>query len=98
MRNNTHLMKCKIGRGGFSSERSFEIELADGSKLVGTADVRHLMNEKKEGLTDDAPQFEEMVDGFVKCRILRSDDKDRFVVEIPSADVVRVNQDSLVLQ
>lgn len=50
----TQYIPCWIRRGGFSSERLFEIPLMNSDVLVGTANVQYLLDEAK----------------FVQCRII----------------------------
>lgn len=85
---------CKIERGGFSSERTFEIDTPEG-KLVGTAFVDHLRNKQRKPLDETMPAAGNQIEGFVKCRIIRHQD-DRVLVEVPSADVVNVPSNDLV--
>jgi len=90
------LIACKIERGGFSSERSFEIELPDGGKLVGSAFFEHFKDENKYDLDEETPRYGEVVSGYVKCRVLREKEDGRVVVEIPSEDVIAVPAGDLV--
>lgn len=83
-----HWVRCAIELGGFSSERTFEIDLGDGEKLVGTALLEYLRDENFEKLDDDDPHGER-IEGFVACRVLRRTETDIWV-EVPSADVIRV--------
>ncbi len=87
-------IQCKIERGGFSSERTFEIETPQG-KVVGTAFVAHLSDENRKPLGPDIPPVGEQIKGFVKCRIIRRKD-DQALVEFPSTDVMYVPSDELV--
>ncbi len=88
-------IRCTIERGGFASERSFTIKLPNGQTLVGTADVRYLCNEKKQALKEGEPPFNEKIDGYVKCRVVREVNETR-IIEVPSADVVSVPAGDLV--
>ena len=90
----TFFMRCKIGHGGFSSERRFEIELPGGENLVGTAYVEYLVDSDKKPLPEDEPAYGKEIDGFVKCRKIRVDG-DRILVEVPSADILRVTENEL---
>lgn len=89
------LIECEIDRGGFSSERTFEIELPGQQKLVGTAYVEHVLDANKRPLDEDTPQLGNPIRGFVKCRKIRDDDG-RVLIEVPSADVLQVSAESLV--
>ena len=90
------LIACEIDRGGFSSERTFEIELPEQGKLVGTAYVEYLLDENGQPLDEDTPQFGDPIKGFVKCRKIRDGDAETVLIEVPSADVVHVSADSLM--
>lgn len=96
---------CKIEHGAFTNERVFEIELSDkiktyeeGStgKLIGTAHADHLRDQNKGRLGEDEPGYGNSIDGFVLCRKLRESTKGWVIVEVPSADVIHISEDSLV--
>ncbi|MGH7199025.1 MAG: hypothetical protein ACREJB_00360 [Planctomycetaceae bacterium] len=91
-----YLIRCKIERGGFNSERTFEIELPDGCKLVGVAFVEHLLDENKGPLDEDTPGYGEQIEGFVKCRRIRQIDEQKVLIEVPSSDVIHVPNDELL--
>lgn len=88
-------IRCTIERGGFSSERTFEVETSDGGKLVGSADIRYLCDENKNPLDDDEPPFGQRISGFVKCRWIRPIDNQNVLIDLPSADVIHVPADEL---
>jgi hypothetical protein len=90
-----HFIPCQIERGGFSSERTFTIKLADGNALVGTAHVDHLRSEDREPLDDGQPPFGTVLEGFVQCREIENRG-DIVIVEVPSADVIQVPREELV--
>lgn len=96
---------CKIEHGAFTNERVFEIELSDkimtyeeGSvgKLIGTAHTDHLRDQNRDGLREDEPGYGNSIDGFVLCRKLRELTEGWVIVEVPSADVIHVSEDSLI--
>lgn len=86
---------CTIERGGFTTERTFEINTHDG-KIIGTAYIEHLCGADKKPLPEDEPQYGEKLDGFVKCRKIRDIDESTVLVEVPSADVVHVSAKDLI--
>jgi len=88
---NEHIIACKIRRGGFQSERAFEITSAEGEQKIGTAYIEHLLSSTKEQLGNDEPPKGQTIDGFVKCRMLRQLSSDHFLVQVPSGDVVIIS-------
>ena len=100
-----YCIACKIERGAFTNERTFEISLSkdiatlDGKVdgvLVGTAHYEYLRSSAKQQLSEDEPGYGEPIKGFVLCRVLQEIGKGRVVVEVPSADVMYVSEESLV--
>ena len=91
-----YLIRCTIERGGFTSERTFEILLADGGKLVGISNVGHLYDENGKLLSDEEPPFGETITGFVKCRKIRDRVGNTALVEVPSADLINVPEEELL--
>jgi hypothetical protein len=95
MQSESFYIPCRIERGGFSSERTFEIDLPNGMLVVGTSDVRYLRDEGKQPIDEEVPGFGESTSGFVKCRVLRHEDSS-VLIEVPSSDAVYVSKNSLV--
>ena len=87
---------CKIENGGFSSERTFSIRLADGKVLEGTAHVDYLRDSKKRPLREDNPEPGEAISGFVACRKLRELQSGSVLIEVPSEYVIDVQEAELV--
>jgi len=92
-----YFVPCTIKPGGFSSERTFEVKNGCEGQLIGIASVEYLLDESRKPLADDVPGYGQEINGFVKCLLIKSD-KERGVamVELPSDDVVRVSETSLV--
>lgn len=88
MSNKMFFIPCEIERGGFTSERTFEISV-DSGKLIGTADVEYLRTEGRQHLDEDTPSYGEKIRGFVACRKIREED-DEVLVEVPSSDMIHV--------
>lgn len=86
---------CVIDRSGFNSERVFEISLSDGGKLVGTAHVSYLRDADHQRLDDDMPGFDERIEGYVQCRQVEVSRDKGILVELPSADLIRVPAEEL---
>jgi hypothetical protein len=92
---NEFYMPCVIERGGFSSERCFEVELQDGDKLVGLAFVEYVLDENMKPLDKNSPAFGKPIRGFVQCRLLQQIDEKTVLIEVPSSDVIRVPAEKL---
>ena len=90
-----HFVPCQIRRGGFSSERTFEIQLPDDQKLVGLSYVAYLLDANKTPLGRDVPAPGEAIEGYVQCRVLREIDENTVLIEVPSSDVIRFPMDTL---
>jgi len=93
----SYFIPCLIERGGFSSERTFEIDTHEGGKLVGTANIEYLRTASKTTLDEGSPEYGEQISGFVKCRKVHNIDEQNVLVEVPSADVIHVPADSLLV-
>ena len=78
---------CRIQRGGFSSERTFEIRGGNGSS-VGTADIDYLRDGNWNRLDDNEPDENLVIDGYVQCKVLRNVGDDRVLIEVPGARTV----------
>ncbi len=98
-------ISCRIERGAFTNERSFEISLSDKVKgssgenegiLVGTAHRMHLLDTNKKALGEDEPNYGNPVDGFVRCEIIRALPDGWVLVEVPSADLIHVPESELI--
>lgn len=90
---------CTIENGGFSSERTFTIALSRGDALVGTAHVMYLRNQQGQALPEGVPGYGEKLDGYVQCLIVLSPEQagGEAVVEVPSADLIRVSPEELAV-
>ncbi len=99
-----YYIACRIERGAFTNERTFQIRLSPNvryrgeneGQLVGTAHVDHLYNAQRRRLSVDEPAYGETIDGYVLCRKIRELPNGRLLVEVPSADVIHVLEDELV--
>jgi hypothetical protein len=96
MRTPFRMIRCTIERGGFPSERCFTITDVAGREIVGVANVSHLRRADNAPLADGEPPRGEVIDGFVKCRILRAAEPGTVVIDLPSDDVATVPESELV--
>jgi hypothetical protein len=85
-----YLIPCSIERGGFTSERTFEIAAPVGRRVVGTAFVEHLFDANRRPLGEHTPESGQSIRGFVKCRVIRQTDEETALIEVPGAEVIPV--------
>lgn len=95
MPENELFVPCTIRRGGFSSERTFELKLPSGEKLVGLSYVEYLRDQNWDALDKDTPASGQTIEGFVQCRIVQQVDQDSVLIEVPSSDVIRYPANTL---
>jgi hypothetical protein len=89
-------LRCRITRGGFSSERVFRVRLAEGEEYVGVAPVDYFLTEAKAPLpADEPPQRGTAITGHVAARVLSNGSDEAALVSVPSGDVLRVNAGEL---
>ena len=89
-------IRCEIENGGFTSERTFLIQVNDG-KLIGTANVDYLRTEDRKTLHDGHPGYGETINGFVACHVIKYiDQEDTALVELPSSDAIHVPSSELL--
>jgi len=87
------LIPCKIERGGFSSERTFLVDLSD-RQLAGIAHIGHLRDSSRNPLSEEnEPDFDEHIDGYVECRIIRKVSNQAILVEFPNSETVIVQEE-----
>lgn len=93
-----YFIECAIERGGFSSERTFEIDLGENGRLVGMANVEYFRDADKEPLDDETPQYGEKLMGYVACRKIRQTGDGQVLIEVPSSDMIHVQDEVLIPQ
>jgi hypothetical protein len=84
---------CKITRGGFSSERVFEIDVS-GRAVVGMAHVDFVRKDDGSPIGDEPPPGA-TIEGYVQCRVIKRTGDDVVLVELPSGELVPVSEGSL---
>ena len=89
-----YFIPCRIERGGFTSERTFEIDVTGGGRLLGTANADYLRLSDRSALDEDTPSYGEKIDGCVACRKVKEDGQ-TILVEVPSSDVIHVTASEL---
>jgi hypothetical protein len=82
-------VKCRVSRGGFSSERVFRVRLANGAEHVGAAPVDYFLTEQGERLSPDEPgQRGTQVAGWLVGRLVREEPGGNALVSVPSGEVL----------
>jgi hypothetical protein len=82
---------CRFSKGVFSSERAFEVILANGETYVGVAPRHYCWNSSGKFLSETEAQDEE-VSGLLAARVVEELDGDQFAVEVPDGKVLAVRK------
>jgi hypothetical protein len=85
-------VECKLSKGLFSSERAFEVTLANGERHSGPAPISFCWNDRGEPLRPGEAVDRE-VRGWVAARPLRRKlPGDQVAVEVPDGAALAVRQ------
>jgi hypothetical protein len=85
-------VRCKLSRGLFSSERAFEVTLANGEKYSGPAPIPFCWNDAGQPL-NDREAIDREIDGWVAARPLRRQlPGDQVAVEVPDGEALAVRK------
>jgi hypothetical protein len=91
--NSRLIVRCRISRGGFSSERVFRVTLANKEQHIGAAPVEYFLTEKQSRLApDQAPERGIQIKGFIEARLIRNEPGGGMLAErgiTPSASIKR---------
>jgi hypothetical protein len=87
-------IKCTISRGGFSSERIFQITLTSGVDHVGAAPVEYFLGLDLQRLAPSDPARGADIEGFVTGRLSENEDGN-CLVSVPSGDVLSVPESDI---
>jgi hypothetical protein len=88
-------VRCKLSRGLFSSERAFELTLADGEQYSGPAPLHFCWTQDGRPL-GKGEAVEGEIDGWVAARRLgRALPGDQVAVEVPDGAAVAVRQSQI---
>jgi hypothetical protein len=84
-------LPCRLSRGIFSSERGFELTLANGELYSSLAPSHFCWNSQGkllvEGEAEDKP-----IEGYVAGRVIEELDGDQVAVEVPDGEVLAVRK------
>ena len=81
-------IQCKISRGGFSGEKVFRMQLADGTEHVGAAPTAYCYDAQGRPLGAGGPPAP--VAGLLTARIIERYEDGTCLVSVPSGEVLRV--------
>lgn len=79
---------CSLSPGMFSSERVFEVKLANGDTYKGVSPRHFCWTKDRRIVGDRTPP--EAAEGFVAARIVDEPGDDQFAVEVPDGEVLAV--------
>jgi hypothetical protein len=83
-------VRCKLSTGIFSSERAFEVTLANGEKHSGPAPLHFCWNAQGKPLGPDEALADE-ADGWVAARPVGQElSGDQVALEVPDGEVIAV--------
>jgi hypothetical protein len=84
-------LKCNLSKGIFSTERIFEMRLANGETFTGLSPVHFCWNDKGDLLRPGEGEGE-AIPGFIAARVVEELEGDQVAVEVPSGDVLAVRK------
>ena len=82
-------IRCRISRGGFSSERVFRVTTPEKVEHVGAAPVEYFFDENQQGLPLEPPPRGVSLPGLVAARVVEQN-HNTVLVSVPSGEVLRV--------
>lgn len=88
------VIPCILERGGFSTEVTFSIDTGDVERFVGWCYRDHVLNDDKQPFEPDELPPGAMLNGYVKCRRLRTEGRVA-LVEVPNGETIYVPCDEL---
>lgn len=89
-----YLIPCTIERGGFKSERTFQVDLSPNA-YVGIAYVEHFLSEGRQPLETGELTEKQPVVGFVKCRLVRDSGSNQVLVQVPDGELLKLDRDKI---
>jgi hypothetical protein len=84
-------VRCRITRGGFSSERVFRVTLTDSTEYVGAAPAEYFFDEFEKPLPPDQPPRGVTKLGVVAGRVVGGEGQDGVLVSVPSGEVLKID-------
>jgi len=84
-------IRSKIIQGGFSSERIFEVKLADNTSYRSVAPCHFFWKDQRSLLSEDE-LTDELEDGLVAARFIDYVDDNQWIVEVPDGEAIAVDE------
>jgi hypothetical protein len=85
-------VRCKLSKGFFSTERAFEVTLANGERYSGPAPIHFCWNDEGKPL-GKTEAIDREIDGWVAARRLKQLlPGDQVGVEVPDGEALAVRQ------
>lgn len=88
------VIPCILERGGFSTEVTFSIDTGELNRHIGFSHQDHVLNDQKKAFEADELPPGALVNGYVKCRRLRTEGQ-MALVEVPGGESIHVRCDEL---
>ena len=88
------VIPCIVERGGFSTEVTFSIDTGELNRHIGFSHQDHVLNDEKKPFEADELPPGALVNGYVKCRRLRTEGQ-MALVEVPGGETIYVRRDEL---
>jgi hypothetical protein len=86
-------LSCTISRGGFTDERVFRVEMANGETYIGACSRRYCYAKDKRIIKEEQPKRGETIDGLVMARHIRDEEEGALLVSVPDGAVLLVSED-----
>jgi hypothetical protein len=82
---------CQFARGGFSSERVFQVETLSGV-FTGVAALEYCYDAEGEPLGPDQPPAGTKIKGRVAARFIQEESKQSALLSVPDGSVISVSR------
>lgn len=86
-------IKSKLTPGGFSGERIFQVDLANGDSYQSLAPRQFCWNNEGNLVAENEPTTE--INGLIAAKIIDFVDDDQILVEVPDGEIIAVDKDNV---
>jgi hypothetical protein len=84
-------LPARLSKGIFSSERVFEVKLANGKSYISVA-PRHFCWNAEGQLLGETEAEDKEIPGFIAARVVEELDDSQWAVEVPDGEVLAVKK------